>query len=131
MLHLLSKARDIERAILAERFRKETLASLKTLHGQRLSFKPEDTEKRRSSFKGRVRLTLYKPGIQQEEADLALERGKPQRAQSKKAARAALNRRVKQERKIEWKEGYVAPDVSGMNKTADSVVLATTPLSDA
>ena len=77
---MLTKALEIERAILKERWEKETIASLKTLHGQRLSYRPADAEKRRRSFKGRIRLSLYKPGVEQEEADLALERGKPQRA---------------------------------------------------
>lgn len=74
---LVAKAQKIEDDVLAERRRKEILENLRVLNQQKLSFKPEDTQKRRSSFKGCVRHTLYKPGIQQEEADLALERGKP------------------------------------------------------
>ena len=74
---LVAKAQKIEAEVLAERRRKEILENLRTLNHQKLSFKPEDTEKRRNSFKGCVRRTLYKPGIQQEEADLARDRGKP------------------------------------------------------
>ena len=60
---LVENARRIENEVLAERRRKEILANLRVLNDQKLSFKPEDTQKRRSSYKGCVRRTLYKPGI--------------------------------------------------------------------
>jgi len=60
---LVAKAQKIENEVLAERRRKEILENLRTLNHQKLSFKAEDTLKRRSSFKGCVRHSLYKPGI--------------------------------------------------------------------
>jgi hypothetical protein len=49
---------------------------------------------------------LFKQGVEQEEASVAVERGKPARPKSKEFKRGGQNRNVKQEHAITWEDGY-------------------------
>lgn len=63
--------------------------------------------KRRSSFKGRLVSSLFAPGVEQEEATLAITMGKPIRPKSRTVHRGAQMKKFQKERQIKWDNGYV------------------------
>ena len=64
---------------------------------------------------------MFKQGVEQEEASVAVERGKPARPKSKEFKRGGQNRTVKGEHTINWEDGYT-PGVSQVSFMAKSVL---------
>jgi len=54
ILKLIANAQKIEKEILAEERKREIARNIKTLNHLKLSYKLDDTKKRRRSFKGRI-----------------------------------------------------------------------------
>lgn len=86
-------------------------------------------KKRRASYKGRLLSSLFAPGVEQEEASLAINLGKPIRPKSRTINRAPQTKKFQKEKNIKWDNGYIEPgrtQETFLNQTAKTESLDNT-----
>ena len=105
-MNIMERNREIAKRILEEEFRKETAANIKKFHQKKLDYQVGHSTKRSHSWKGKKNHHLVKPGYEHEMMTEEIEKGNPQRSNSRVFDRTENHlRRVQREYKLTYENG--------------------------